>query len=286
METPQPIINQTKQEAFAQKVLGDTSGTMTTLLASIGDRLGLFKDLAANGPCTSAEVARRTGTNERYVREWLGGMTTAGYLEYDPLTAAFFLPAERAAALAAEGGPFFFGGVYEMIYALTKVLDQVTEAFRQGGGVRQANYSSAMWDGLERFSAGWFNNLLLQQWIPAMPAVQAKFQSGVKVADVGCGRGRALIKLAEAFPACRYFGYDIHEPAVDEAKARAKAAGVEDRITFQQVDVSKGLPGEYDVITTFDVIHDAVDPLGLLRVLRRALAPDGVYVCLDVNCSD
>lgn len=286
MPTPQTTIHQAKQEAFVQKVLGDTSATMTTLLASIGDRLGLFKDLAANGPGTSAEVARRTGTNERYVREWLGGMTAAGYLEYDTLTHRFSLPAEHAAAVAAEGGPFFFGGIYEMIPALVAVIDQVTEAFRQGGGVRQANYPSAMWDGLERSSASWFNNLLLQQWIPAMPDVQSKLERGSRVADVGCGRGRALIKLAQAFPACRYFGYDVYGPAVDEATARARAAGVQDRITFHQVDVSNGLPGEYDVITTFDVIHDVVDPLGLLQVLRRALGPDGVYVCLDTNCSD
>ena len=200
MPTPQTTIHQAKQEAFVQKILGDTSATMTTLLASIGDRLGLFKDLAANGPGISAEVARRTGTNERYVREWLGGMTAAGYLEYDTLTHRFSLPAEHAAAVATEGSPFFFGGIYEMIPALVAVIDQVTEAFRQGGGVRQANYPSAMWDGLERSSASWFNNLLLQQWIPAMPDVQSKLERGSRVADVGCGRGRALIKLAQAFP--------------------------------------------------------------------------------------
>ena len=158
---------------------------MTTLLASIGDRLGLFKDLAANGPGTGAELARRTGTNERYVREWLGGMTTAGYLEYDASTRRFSLPAEHAAAVAAEGGPFFFGGVYEMIPALVAVMDQVAEAFRKGGGVRQANYPSAMWGGLERFTASWFNNLPLQQWIPAMPIVQSKLERGARVADVG-----------------------------------------------------------------------------------------------------
>jgi SAM-dependent methyltransferase len=280
------IIDQAKQEAFVNKVLGDTSATMTTILASIGDRLGLFKDLAANGPATSAEIARRTGTNERYVREWLGGMTAAGYVEYDSATCRFTLPAEHAAAIATEGGPFFFGGIHQMLPALVAVVDQVTEAFQKGGGVRQANYPSGMWDGLERFTAGWFNNLLLQQWIPAMPKVQSKLERGVPVADIGCGRGRALIKLAQAFPNCHYFGFDVYGPAVEEASARAKAAGVHGRVTFQQVDVSKGLPGSYDVITTFDVIHDAPDPIGLLRTIRRALAPDGIYVCLDINCSD
>src|SRR5437879_7982575 len=258
---------------------------MTTILASIGDRLGLFKDLATKGPATSAEVARRTGTNERYVREWLGGMVAAGYVEYDPATRCFTLPAEHAAAIATEGGPFYFGGIHQMLPSLVAVVDQVTEAFHKGGGVRQANYPSGMC-GLERFTAGWFNNLLLQQWIPAMPKVESKLKHGVPVSDIDCGRGRALIKLAQAFPNCQYFGFDVYGPAVEEASARAKAAGVHDRVTFQQVDVSKGLPGSYDVITTFDVIHDAPDPIGLLRAIRRVLAPDGVYVCLDINCSD
>src|SRR6266852_2232258 len=133
MATPHLTIDQAKQEAFVHKVLGDTSATMTTILASIGDRLGLFKDLAANGAATSVEMARRTGTNERYVREWLGGMAAAGYVEYEPSTHRFTLPLEHAAAVAAEGGPFFFGGMYEMIPALVAVVDQVTEAFRRGG---------------------------------------------------------------------------------------------------------------------------------------------------------
>ena len=185
------LIDQAKQEAFVNKVLGDASATMTTILASIGDRLGLFKDLAANGPATSAEVASRTGTNERYVREWLGGMAAAGYVEYDPTTSRFTLPAEHVAAIATEGGPFFFGGIHQMLPALVAVVDQVTEAFHKGGGVRQANYPSGMC-GLERFTAGWFNNLLLQQWIPAMPKVESKLKHGVPVSDIDCGRGRAL----------------------------------------------------------------------------------------------
>jgi SAM-dependent methyltransferase len=286
MATSQPTINPAKQEAFVHRVLGDASATMTTILASIGDRLGLFKDLAKNGSATSTELAQRTGTNERYVREWLGGMATAGYVEYDRSTARFTLPAEHAAAVATEGGPFFFGGIYEMLPAFMAVFNQVAEAFHKGGGVRQADYPPAMWDGLERFTAGWFNNLLLQQWIPAMPNVEAKLKGGARVADVGCGRGRALIKLAQAFPACRYIGYDAYGPAVEEAAARAKAGGVGDRVTFQKADVSKGLPSQFDLITTFDVVHDAVDPLGLLRAIRQALAPDGIYVCLDINCSD
>ena len=282
----QPAFDQAKMEAFVSKVLGDTSAAFTTMLASIGDRLGLFKDLSANGAATSIELAARTGINERYVREWLGAMTAAGYLHYDAVSQKFILPAEHAQPLAQEGGPVFFGGVYQMMTAFAGVLEPVTHAFRSGGGVPQSAYDQNMWDGLDRFTNSWFENLLIQQWIPAMPVVQAKLEGGASVADVGCGRGRALVKLAQTFPRARYVGYDIFGPTVERAAANAQAASVGDRVRFAQHDVSQGIPEQYDVITTFDVVHDAADPLGLLRTIRRGLRTDGVYVCLDINCSD
>jgi 2-polyprenyl-3-methyl-5-hydroxy-6-metoxy-1,4-benzoquinol methylase len=281
-----PAFDQEKMEAFVGKVLGDTSATMATLLAVLGDRLGLFKDLARQGRATSTELAARTGINERYAREWLGGMVSAGYLAYDPATATFSLPVEHAAALAQEAGPVFFGGVHQMLPDLAARLDGITRSFRQGGGVPQSAYGDDMWDGLERFTASWFENLLLSEWIPKMPDVQAALTRGVAVADVGCGRGRALVKLAEAFPASDYVGYDVFEPSIDRARANAEAAGVKDRLRFEALDVTKGLSADYDIITTFDVIHDAVDPRGLLRTIRESLRPDGIYVCLDINCSD
>ena len=282
----QAVLDQAKLDQFVGKVLGDTSAMLVTLLAAIGDRLGLFKELAASGPATSADLASRTGTNERYVREWLGGMATAGYITYDSATQRFNLPPEHMPALAHEGGPFFFGGVHEMLPALAGVLDQVIESFRRGGGVPQSAYDVHFWDGGERFTMGWFENLLTQQWIPAMPDVQAKLERGTLVADVGCGRGRALIKMAQVFPKSRYVGYDVFQPSVDRATANAKAAGVANQVSFHQLDASAGLPEQYDVITTFDVVHDAADPRGLLRSIRAALRPDGIYVCLDINCSE
>jgi hypothetical protein len=131
----QPALDQAKMEAFVHKVLGDTSAAMTTTLAALGDRLGLFKDLAANGPATSVELATRTGIHERYAREWLGGMASAGYLTYDPMSQRFTLPAEHALPLAQEAGPVFFGGVYQMMTAFGGILDRLTDAFRTGGGV-------------------------------------------------------------------------------------------------------------------------------------------------------
>jgi 2-polyprenyl-3-methyl-5-hydroxy-6-metoxy-1,4-benzoquinol methylase len=138
---------------------------------------------------------------------------------------------------------------------------------------------------MDRFTAGWFNNSLLQTWLPAMPDVRLKLERGAELADVGCGRGLALIRLAEAFPTSRFVGYDTFEPNINVARERTARANVADRVRFEVLDVQSALPREFDIITTFDVVHDAVDPLGLLRSIRESLASDGIYVCLDTNCS-
>ena len=284
--TPEPQIDAAKQEAFVGRVMGDASAAMVTVLSTIGDRLGLFKDLASHGPATSGELAKRTSINERYAREWLGGMASAGYLEYDPSSRRFTLPAEHVAALAQEEGPFFFGGMFQFFSGLEGTFDKLLDAFRNGGGVRQAAYTSHWWDGMERFTAGWFENMMLQQWFPEMPDVRRKLEQGALAADVGCGRGRASIKLAAAFPKSRFVGYDLFEPSIEKARQLARDAGVEDRVSFRHLDAAQGLPEEYDVVTTFDVMHDAPDPSGVLKMIRKALKPDGFYVCLDINCSD
>ena len=284
--TTEAAIDQAKMEAFVGKVLGDTSGLMTTVLAAIGDRLGLFKELAMNGPATSAELAARARVNERYTREWLGGMASAGYLEYAPASGRFSLPPEHAPVLAKEAGPVFFGGVHQEILGVLPVIPRVIEAFRRGGGVPQSAYGDDLYAGIERFTASWFENLLLPVWLPAVPTAQAKLERGCNVADVGCGRGRALIALAQAYPASRYTGFDVHGPTIAQAQANAAAAGVADRVTFVQLDAAHGLPESYDLVTTFDVVHDAVDPRALLRAIRAALAADGLYLCLEINCSE
>ena len=283
--TTQPTIDQAKTEAFLGKVLSDTSGMTTTILASIGDRLGLFTQLA-QAPATSAQLAARAEINERYAREWLGAMASAGYVEYDPESHRFTLPAEYIPVLAQEQGPMFLGGMHQMLAGMIEPLNQLIQAFQHGGGVPQSAYGHNMWDGLERLTAGGFENLLIPVWLPAMPEVQDKLERGAVLADVGCGRGKALIKLAQAFPRSHYVGYDSFEPTVEEATTNARAAGVADRVRFEQRDVAAGLPEHYDVITTFDVVHDAVDPHGLLRAIRQALHQDGRYVCLEINCAE
>jgi len=285
-ETTPAATDRAKVEAFLNKALNDTNGLLVTVMATIGDRLGLFKDLAAHGPATSTELAARTAINERYAREWLGAMASAGYLAYNPMSQRFTLPPEHVPILAQEAGPYFYGGIHQMLMGMVKPLDQLLHAFRQGGGVPQAAYDGSTWEGMERFSASWVENRLLRQWIPAIPELPDRLERGIRVADVGCGGGRALIKMAQAYPHSRYIGYDVFAPTIAQATANAQAAGVTDRVRFQQLNVAEGLPERYDLITTFDVVHDAVKPRELLRAIRQALALDGIYLCLDVKCAD
>ena len=287
MTTTSPAIDFEKVQAFVGKVLNDSSATFATTLAALGDRLGLFKALADGGPATSAELASRAGIDERYAREWLGGMTNAGYLAHDPATGRFTLPAEHVPALAEEGGPFFFGGAYQMLLALGTIYDPLTDAFRRGGGVPQASYDAALLRGHGAVYRG-----LVQQSPPA----------GVAAGDARCARAsRARAPTSPisaaavaarscgspgAFPESRFVGYDVFAPNVEAAQSHAVRAGVADRVRFEVRDASRPLASPVDIITTFDVVHDAADPLGLLRSIRESLAPDGIYVCLEMNCSD
>ncbi len=283
--TTQQSIDYAKTEAFTQKVIVDAASTTTIVMASIGDRLGLFKHLA-QGPATSAELAERAHINERYAREWLNEMASAGYLKYDPAGQRFTLPPEHVPVLADEGGPFFLGGALQLTITQIGPFNQLVQAFRQGGGVPMEAYGPDLGEGIARFSAGLYEHLLVPVWLTAMPDVQAKLEQGTLVADVGCGHGKALIKLAQTYPRSRYVGYDAFAPSVAKATANARAAGVADRVRFQHLEASEGLPEQYDVITTFDVVHDAVNPRGLLRAIHEGLRPDGRYVCMEFDCSD
>lgn len=278
-------IDQAKAGEFTGRVLGDTAATTTTVLAAIGDKLGLFKALAGD-PAASDELAGRTGLNERYVREWLAGMHAAGYLTLRPEDGRYELPPEHAPTLVDEPGPAFFGGVHQELLGAIQRYDAVVDAFRHGGGVALGAFPEDVHTGIARFTAMWHEHLLTQQWLPAVPQAVAMLERGVDVADVGCGQGRALIKLVQTYPQSRFVGYDSLPSSLERARANAEAAGVADRIRFVELDASAGLPESFDLVTTWDVVHDAVNPLGILQSIREALRPGGIYLCLDINCSD
>lgn len=279
-------LDEAKLEEFGRTVAGDLSGTLVMAMCSLGDRLGLFKELVAGGPATSEELARRAGISERYAREWISCLACAGYLEYRSEDRRFSLPPEHAAFLAQEGGPRFVGGTLQRLPLSWGAIEVVERAFRTGAGIPLDTYGPGIAEATERGTATWHDHKLIQQWIPAVPEVQAMFERGASVADVGSGSGRALIRLAEAFPESRYVGFDVFEPAVERAIASAEAAGVADRVRFEQRDINDGLPDRFDVVTTFDVIHDLPHPRETLAEIRKALKPGGAYLMLEINSAD
>jgi len=279
-------IDEAKLGAFMERFLGDAAGLMASTMAMLGDRLGLFRALADHGPATSGELASAAEVNERYAREWLRGMHAAGYLELDRESARYALPPEYAQVLAAEGGPAFLGGALQLSFGYLRTVERLTEAFRSGGGVPQSAYPTETWEGMGRFSRSFYDNLLVQQWLPAVDSAQQRLEQGASWADIGCGSGLALIRLAEAFPASTFVGYDNFEGQLRLARQAAADAGVSDRVRFELLDAEGGLPERYDVISTFDVVHDAVDPAALLGSIHRALEPDGTYVMLEMNSAD
>ncbi|MGH8011628.1 MAG: class I SAM-dependent methyltransferase [Candidatus Binataceae bacterium] len=272
-----------KAKKVAQEVVGDVATVMHGALCFIGDRLGLFRAMMDAGAVTVDQLAARTGLSSRYLREWLGAMAAAHYVEYDAAASTYLLTAEYAAALADEDSPFFICSYFQMAQSLMMVAPEVAEAFKNGKGVTQARYPSGMFEAAERNSRVRYKHKLLRKWLPAMPQVATALESGGTAADVGCGGGRAAIMIARTFPACRVRGFDIHAESLARARRNAESAGVADRVTFE---LAKGeLPGDFDFISTFDVVHDAVDPLALMTTIRRALKPGGTYLIQEINTS-
>jgi 2-polyprenyl-3-methyl-5-hydroxy-6-metoxy-1,4-benzoquinol methylase len=275
-----------KAKNVAQTVIGDVASVVHGALCFIGDRVGLFKAMAGAGPLTVDQLATRSGLNARYVREWLGAMAAAQYVQFDPGTDSYLLTPEYAAALADEDSPFFIGSYFQMAQAAVSVAPKVAEAFRSGKGVTQAEYPQSFFEAAERNSRTRYQHKLLRKWIPAMPQVVSSLQAGGLAADVGCGGGRAAIMIAQAYPNARVVGFDIHAESIERARRNAEAAGVNDRATFEVANGS-GLPERgFDFISTFDVVHDSVDPIGLMTGIRRALKPDGTYLVQEINISN
>jgi SAM-dependent methyltransferase len=279
-------IDEAKLGAFMEQVLGDAAGLMASTMATLGDRLGLFKTLAAHSPVTSGELASAADINERYAREWLRGMHAAGYLELDRDSSRYSLPPEHAQVLAEEGGPAFLGGAFQLTFGYLRTIERLTEAFRSGGGVPKSTDTTETWEGMGRFSRSFYDNLLVQQWLPAVGGLERRLEQGASWADVGCGSGIAVIRLAEAFPASTFVGYDNFEGQLQLARHAAADAGVSDRVRFELLDAAGGLPERFDVISTFDVVHDAVDPAALVGAIRRGLQADGTYLMLEMNSAD
>lgn len=274
-------IDQARAEAFAERMLGTINEASVALMTSIGHRVGLFDAMAGLAPSTSAEIAAAANLNERYVREWLGAMVTGGIVEYDPESAAYSLPAEHAAWLTRAASPDNIAVTAQWIPLLASVEDEVIESFEKGGGVPYSAYPR-FHEVMAEESAQTVVAALTGSILPLVPGLTDKLEAGIDVLDLGSGSGRALNRMAREYPNSRFTGYDISEEGISRARAEAREAGL-DNVRFEIRDVAKLDEGDaYDLITTFDVIHDQAKPAAVLAGISKALRPGGVYLMQDI----
>jgi SAM-dependent methyltransferase len=275
-----------KLEQFVFRAVDEVGATLNAALVVMGDRLGLYRALAGAGALTAAELAARTGTAERYVREWLNAQAAGGYVEYDPAADSYTLPPEQTVALTDESSPAYLPGFFEL--ALGSVLDspRITEAARSGDGFGWHEHVHEVHEGCERFFRPGYNANLVSAWLPALDGVVAKLERGARVADVGCGHGASTILMAQAFPRSAFVGSDYHAGSVATARARAAEAGVADRVTFETAAAAAHPGTGYDLVTMFDCLHDMGDPVGAARHVRELLAADGTWMIVEPAAGD
>jgi SAM-dependent methyltransferase len=279
-------VDPAKLEAFVGKVLGELGATASALLVRIGDELGLYRAMADGEPVTPAELARRTGTSERYVREWLANQAAGGYVEYDARTRTFTLPPEQAVALATEDSPASVAGAFQSVGAFALARERIAERFRTGDGLPWGEHHHDLFAGTERFFRPGYAAHLVDDWIPALDGVEEKLERGARVADVGCGHGASTVLLARAYPRCRIVGYDSHPASIEAARRSAERAGVADRVRFEVADASS-FPGTgFDLVAHFDSLHDMADPVGAARRVKQALAPGGTWMLVEPFAGD
>jgi 2-polyprenyl-3-methyl-5-hydroxy-6-metoxy-1,4-benzoquinol methylase len=278
-------VDMAKLEQFMARAVGDLGAAASAALVIIGDKLGLYRALAAE-PATAAELARRTGTNERYVREWLDNQAAGGYVTYDEVARRYSLTPEQAMALAQEDSPVFLPGGFQVIEAMWRAEPRMEQNFRTGEGIAWTDQDASLFEGTERFFRPGYAAHLVGEWIPALDGVAEKLRRGARVADVGCGHGASTVLMAQAFPRSTFRGFDFHRGSVETARRRAAAAGVADRITFEEAPAGD-FPGEgYDLVTHFDCLHDLPDPVAAGRRARQVLAPDGTWMIVEPFASD
>ncbi len=279
-------INEDKLNAFLGQVVGDFGASLSSVLGYIGQKLGLYKALVAAGPLTPPELAERTGTTERYVREWCINQAAGGYINYDPESGKYSLSPEQAIALTDEHSPFFVGGGFYVIKAMSRAEPRITEAFLNGGGMLWGEHDSDLFVGTERFFRPGYTAHLVDSWIPALTGIEDKLKSGGNVADVGCGHGASTLIMAKAYPNSHFYGFDNHAPSIDHARDAALESGLNDRVRFEVAD-ARSFPGEgYDLIGFFDCLHDMGDPQGAMKRANETLASDGSLLIVEPMAGD
>ena len=282
MSTQQTTVDHAKVNEFLGKAIQDVAATFHAGLVLIGDRLGLYRAMAGAGGLTPAELAKRTGTHQRYVAEWLSAQAAGGYVTYDAATGRFTLPPEQAFVLLDADLP----GAFMLGVGSVQGESKIADAFRTGAGVGWHEHDAAVFDGCERFFRPAYAMNLTSQWIPALEGLEARLEAGARVADVGCGHGASTIIMAQAFPRSIFWGFDYHAQSIDFARRAAEKAGVADRVTFEVAPASKYPGTGYDFVTFFDCLHDMGDPVGAARHVRQSLAPKGSWMLVEPMAHD
>ena len=279
-------VDMDKLMAFLGQVVGELGATVNAGLIVAGDRLGLYRAMAGAVPVSSAELAEKTGTSERYIREWLNAQAAGGYVTYDSASQKYELPAEQAMALADENSPAFVSGAFELALATLKAEPHIEESFRSGAGFGWHQHDIGVSTGCERFFRPGYNANLVSTWIPALDGVEEKLRVGARIADVGCGLGASSRLLGEAYPRSKVSGFDYHKESIELARNKAADAGLSDRVKFE-VATASTFPGNgYDLVAVFDSLHDMGDPVGAAKHVRQALAPDGTWLIVEPIAGD
>jgi SAM-dependent methyltransferase len=278
-------VNEDKLNQLLGKFVADFGATFHAGLVVIGESLGLYKALAGEA-LTSAELAERTGTDERYVREWLSSQAAGEYIQYDPSTGRYSLSEEQAFALADEKSPAYLPGAFLLAVSALRAVPQITEKFRTGEGFGWHEHDHGLFRGTELFFRPGYAANLTSSWIPALDGVEAKLKAGAKVADVGCGLGASTILMAQTYPASTFAGYDYHGGSIELARQRAEEAGVTDRVKFEVARAKDYPGGGYDFVAFFDCLHDMGDPVGAAAHVRETLSPDGTWMVVEPFAGD
>ncbi|MEP7213598.1 MAG: class I SAM-dependent methyltransferase [Acidobacteriota bacterium] len=276
-----PTINEDKMNAFLGKVVTDFGASLSSVLGFIGMRLGLYEALADSEGMTPAELAAKTGTSERYVREWLLNQASGDYVHYDAKSGRYSLLPEQQLALTDETSPYYVGGGFYVVKALANAQPQITEAFKNGMGMHWGEQDPDMFVGTEKFFRPGYTAHLIAEWIPSIAGADEKLQAGATVADIGCGHGASTIIMARAYPKSRFYGFDSHPASIENARKRAKDAGVEDRVEFGVGNAADYPDHKYELITFFDCLHDMGDPEGAIRHAAETLATDGSVMVVE-----
>jgi len=278
-------VDMDKLNSFLGNFVGDLGAAVHTGMVVIGEKLGLYKALAV-GPMTSAELAAKTQTDERYLREWLSSQAAGGYVTFDEKTNKFSLTEEQAFALAIEDSPAYLPGAFQLALGALAAVPRIAESFRSGAGMGWHEHDDGVFHGCEKFFRPGYAANLVSSWIPALDDVKQKLEAGARVADVGCGKGASTVLMAKAFPKSQFFGFDYHDKSIEAARETAKREGLTDRVTFE-VAKAKEYPGkDYDFVAVFDCLHDMGDPVGAAAHVRESLNADGTWMIVEPFAND